>query len=134
MKLFKLLRIAKRDDGVFGVLIDNTLPFALTAERAWLNNEKGKSCIPAGTYICKRVNSPKFGNTFEVTNVIGRSEILFHKGNIDDDSRGCILVGEQFAVWQDNSCSISASQAGFTEFLSRTAAINEFQLDILEVN
>jgi len=137
MKKLKMLRIASRLDGVTSVFLDNILdqwlPFALTLERPWLNNAKGISCIPAGTYICKRVDSPKFGNTFEVTGVPNRDAILLHKGNIDDDSHGCILVGEQFSVWQDNSCSISASDAGFKEFLARTVAINEFELEIREV-
>lgn len=131
MKTFTLLRVTKaRQDGTFGVFIDADCPFAITAERAWLNNARGKSCIPVGEYTCKRVNSPKFGDTFEVTSVPGRSEILFHKGNIDDDSHGCILVGEQYAVWQDGSCSIAASAVGFTEFKQRTTVLQEFKLII----
>jgi hypothetical protein len=124
-------RIAHRMDGTFGViLMAGVLPIALSLERPWNNNAVGASCIPEGQYICKRVNSPKFGNTFEVTGVPGRTLILFHKGNIDDDSHGCILVGEEFSTWTDGSASIARSGDGFTEFLRRLEDVNEFFLTV----
>ena len=129
----KLKRIASRADGTFGVLLGaGDEPFALTLERPWADNAVGKSCIPAGTYTCKRVLSPKFGNTFEVTNVEGRSHILFHRGNVDDDTHGCILVGEKFESWADKSVSIQASAEGFKEFLFRLEGVDEFELTITE--
>ncbi len=80
-----------------------------------------------------RVISPKFGNTFEVTNVPNRSEILLHKGNITDDSHGCILVGEQFEPVKDKRVGVLASAKGFDEFLKRTEGFDEFQLRIILV-
>lgn len=132
MKSLTIKRIASRSDGTFGVLLDGGEPFALTLERSWLNNAVGKSCIPLGVYMCRRVQSPKFGNTFEVSNVPGRTHILFHKGNIDDDSHGCILIGEEFTHWNDGSVSIARSGPGFTEFLERLAGADEFGLTVLE--
>jgi hypothetical protein len=129
MKLI-IKRIATGDNGTFGVVMYNDIPFALTLERQWLNNQRGISCIPAGKYICKRVNSPKFGNTFEITNVPDRSSILFHKGNLDDDSHGCVLVGEQFEPI-NGSPGIVASAHGYNEFMLITSNINQFELDIL---
>ena len=64
-----------------------------TAEDDWLNNAPGKSCIVAGSYLCRRKVSPKFGETFEVTGVPGRSAILFHGGNTEEDTQGCVLLG-----------------------------------------
>lgn len=127
--LFKLLRIAFTDDGTFGVLFDGGIPFCVTLERPWLNNKRGESCIPEGNYVCKRVNSPRFRNTFEVTNVPGRSHILFHKGNLMDDSHGCILVGEQYELLNKKN-AILASGKAFAEFISRTQDFDEFQLRI----
>ena len=89
-------RVATGENGTFGVLIHENLPFAVTLEREWLDNKQNISCIPAGTYTCQRIYSMKFGETFEVTNVPNRTHILFHKGNLDDDSHGCILIGEWF--------------------------------------
>lgn len=126
-----LQRTHGRADGTFGVLSIDGLPICVTLERQWLDNAKGKSCIPAGRYIARRVQSPKFGNTFEVTGVPNRDAILFHGGNIDDDSHGCILVGEQFNIWKDGTCSIASSRIALAEFLQRTAAVNEFQLEVI---
>ena len=127
MKVMYIRRLPETIDGTFGVISEEGLPFGLTCERKWLNNKKGESCIPVGEYECERVTSPKFGNTFEVKNVNGRSEILFHKGNIDDDSHGCILIGEQFESIK-TKIAVLASEKGFTEFMNRLSGVNKFKL------
>lgn len=132
-----LRRVSLHPERTYGVLIrEDAVPFALTLEREADDNrasEPGRpgACIPAGTYVCKRVRSPRFGDTFEVRNVPGRSHILFHKGNIEDDSRGCILVGESFnpVLGKDG---IVASAQGFSQFLALNADRMEFTLTILD--
>ena len=101
------------------------IPFAVTVERPWLDNQKSVSCIPAGQYACQRVQSPKFGDTFEVQNVPNRTAILFHKGNITDDTHGCILVGEQFGT-VNGVPGVLASAQGFAEFMRRLAGEPSF--------
>jgi hypothetical protein len=64
-----------------------------TVELPWKNNERRKSCIPEGTYKCKPHTSPKFGKTFWIQDVPGRSEILIHVGNFTSDLLGCIAPG-----------------------------------------
>jgi len=130
MKLI-LKRIAENIYGTFGVLLKDNIPFALTVERRWLENIRGASCIPAGRYDCVRVRSPKFGNTFMIADVPNRSEILFHKGNIQDDSHGCIIIGEQFESLSGR-CAILSSQKGFSEFIELTKDVNEFIIDIIK--
>ncbi len=129
MKWFTIYRAPSTQSGTFGMILDEKIPFALTVERPWLNNEKGKSCIPADEYICKRVVSPKFGDTFEITNVPNRDHILFHKGNIMDDSHGCVVTGEQFE-YLDGKPAVIASGKAFSEFHERLKGINEFRLSI----
>jgi len=125
-----LKRVASNSDGVYGVLIDGLVPFALTLERPWVDNEPDVSCIPDGRYWCHRLISPHFGETFEVMDVPGRSHILFHKGNTEKDSRGCILIGEQFG-FLNGKISILSSKAGFNEFLARTREHDNFNLNIV---
>jgi len=129
-----LYRLPTTDEGTFGVLANLCVPFAVTLERKWLNNEKGKSCIPDGHYTCKRVQSLKFGETFQVMDVEGRSEILFHKGNIDNDSHGCILIGEMFdPVFKEGvkiGSGILASAQGFIEFMGILKGVSSFELEI----
>lgn len=136
MKSLIIRRITTGDQGTFGVLVFEDIPFALSLEREWLHNRPSVgdvpgSCIPAGEYICKRVNSPRFNNTFEVTDVPNRSHILFHKGNLDDDSRGCILVGEEFGQLGSSS-GIKSSKAGYNEFMAIMSNDDEFRLIIVD--
>ena len=125
-----LKRIASRDDGTYGVLLADGAPFAVTLERPWRDNRRGESCIPPGAYTCIRVQSPKFGPTWMVKDVPGRSEILFHAGNVFADSHGCILVAERFIVWQDGGCAIADSRVGIAELMSLTNGIVSFNLKI----
>lgn len=98
-----LYRNASTIFGTFGYLdlfaLDGTkLGRFCIAEDDWLDNKPTKSCIPSGTYTCKAVQSPKFGATYEVTKVPGRSHILFHAGNTEEDTLGCLLVGNSFGA------------------------------------
>lgn len=61
--------------------------------------------------------------------VPGRSEILFHKGNVDEDSHGCIIIGEQFESL-NGKIAVLASAKGFSEFLDRLNNRVFFTLEI----
>jgi hypothetical protein len=129
VKEMTLLRFVTGNAGTFGALMFQNIPFAVTLERQRLNNQSRISCIPAGNYACRRVNSPKFGDTFEVTHVTNRSHILFHKGNLDDDSYGCILVAEEFGKL-GNESGVKNSAAGYGEFMAILAGDDTFNLTI----
>lgn len=130
--MITLKRIVRTDNGTFGVMLDVDTPFALTAESPWAENRRGVSCIPRGWYTCRRVRSPRFGETFEVTKVPGRTHILFHKGNTPADTRGCILVGSFFGTLGGDAAVLSSTKA-FREFMERMKDKNEFILSIEEV-
>ena len=126
MNKLLLLRIGCDDYGLTqGVLVKDGVAFAVTLELPWRENAVGNSCIPHGVYTCKRIISPRFGDTFEVTNVHNRSHILFHRGNMLTDTAGCILVAEKFV-----DDKIGESNEGFKEFLQKFQGINEFTLEI----
>jgi len=136
MKTIIIRRVVTGDQGTFGVMVYQNIPFSLSLEREWADNRPSLngvpgSCIPAGTYMCNRVFSPKFHDTFEVTNVPGRSHILFHKGNLDDDSRGCIIVGEQFGDINGSS-GVLSSRAGYNEFMGIMKDVDVFRLIIVD--
>lgn len=130
MKYFTLIRVAYTPDGTYGVLLDEGQPFCLTIEREWLNNVSNISCIPVGKYICLRKKSPKFGETFEVLDVKGRTHILFHKGNLMDDSHGCIVVGEQYGHITLGEDALSSSGVAFKELMERLHGQRRFILEI----
>jgi len=75
---------------------------SFTCEPPWKDNRPRVSCIPVGTYVMIPYKSNKFGNTYLVKDVEGRSWILSHSGNVGGDMElglrtdtlGCILQGK----------------------------------------
>jgi hypothetical protein len=110
-------RFAYLPDGTLGKLTVNDQVFWI-AERPWRNNQQEISCIPPGTYTCKRYVSQRFGETFEITEVPNRTYILFHVGNFPEkDSHGCLLVGESLMKGHSAVASSKVAMARFRETL-----------------
>lgn len=125
-----LKRVAGDAEVAQGVLIGpGNIAFAVTLELPWRNNARKVSHIPVGTYKCRRVQSPRFGNTFEVL-VPGRDAILFHGGNTADDTLGCILVGHGFDPVKGKT-GIVQSQKEFGEFLKLQHKVETFTLHVV---
>jgi len=126
-----LKRIWETDTATYGVMIDD-VPFAVTLELPWRNNRQDISCIPAGNYYCRKITSPKFGQVFQVINVPGRENILIHKGNIDEDTKGCVIIGEMFErfFYKDKWWNgILRSGKGFKDLMERGGG--GFRLDVI---
>ncbi len=136
---FTLKRILFTDDGSPGVLILGNQPICLTLEENWRDNEKGLSCIPAGSYLCRRRNTPQHGDTFEVMDVPGRTAILIHSGNTEADTEGCILLGKEYSTIRardDQSGLIEVqlavlnSKMAFIQFMLLTGDRETFALHV----
>jgi len=131
MEDFGLLRVAIRPEGAFGVLLHKGLPFAVTLERTYaLPSGPGQLVkIPAGAWRCTKTVYLKGGyDTYEIE-VPGHSRLLFHRGNTELHSAGCVLVGESYATFAGQP-GIAASEAGFVEFMNRAGNRSEFQLRV----
>jgi hypothetical protein len=94
MKTLHLKRIIQSNDLTLGTLSSQEVLYALVLELPWKDNVPFESCIPAGTYRCELVSSPKYGKVYEVKGVLGRSNILIHYGNYVRNTDGCLLVGD----------------------------------------
>ena len=124
---FELKRVSIINHGAFGVLLQNGVPFAVTLERTYDPGNTVK--IGNGFHECHRSRYAKGGyDTFEIT-VLGHDRILFHKGNTELHSEGCILVAERFADFGDKP-GIAMSGEGFAEFMKRTADVDSFSLEV----
>jgi len=70
-------------------------------ERPWNDNEKGKSCIPEGTYdlslevspLIERLTNKSYKHGWTVKDVPGRTYIRFHQANYPKQLEGCIAMG-----------------------------------------
>ena len=76
--------------------------------------------------------SQKFGETYEIKNVNNRTDILFHKGNVVDDTKGCVLVGKNIGVKNDTLAVIDSTHA-FNNFMAYFGN-QSFVLDVVNLN
>lgn len=127
--MFSLKTVSILNDGCFGVLLHNEVPFAVTLERTYDNESQRRVKIQNGKHNCYRSRYNK-GNydTFEIE-VPGHSRILFHKGNTELHSEGCVLVAESFAMFGEKP-GIAFSGEGFNEFMKRAANTDHFVLTV----
>src|SRR5271168_2377957 len=99
-----LTRLDHSENGIFGQLLDsktNHLFFTLEHAFEQTDGTYGPK-LPNGNYLCVKGlhsldHTPTPFEAFEVTNVPGHSGILFHIGNYNRDSDGCILLGTSLA-------------------------------------
>ena len=136
MKTFNLRRIDHCKDGIFGELTmeDDKRVFFLTLEHAYPDDDKFKPKVPKGEYICKR-GTHKLSDlvpfeTFEIQKVPGCWGILFHVGNYNRDSSGCILIGKGRGFTQARGKMIVDSRRGFKEFMELLSGEDEFKIII----
>ena len=129
----KLFRTDFRPDGIFGELTsENGLLYLFTLEHSYQNEEGAwLPKIPEGTYQCIKGQHELEGQaepfeTFEVTRVPDHTGILFHKGNLDKDSEGCILIG---LLRSENE--IINSAGAFSRFMNAQKACDSFTLTVV---
>lgn len=105
-----LQRKTYTDDSIQGELSFDGIFLGYTLEPKWANNAVGASCVPSGTYKLIFDDGGRFNEEYgheciKLGDVPGRSEILFHKGNLPAHTKGCILVGSSSgidAVWSSD--------------------------------
>lgn len=120
-------------DGIFGILTDEIgFTLALTLEHSYDLLPK----LPNGEYVCQRGPHRLHGmtsdfETFEVKNVPGHSGILFHWGNYNKDSDGCVLLGSSRTPLDlVGTPMILNSRKAFAEFMSVLKGIDSFTLTV----
>ena len=131
MKAVRVVRVAEHLGATLGTLSIDGWPRMVTLEEAWRDNQRQISCIPEGNYTIKRHQSPRFGETFIVQNVPGRSHILFHAGNTDEDTLGCILVGSEFGEIKKKP-AVLRSKSAFLLFMNLLTGVDTASLQIVK--
>lgn len=97
--------------------------------------------IEPGTYICRRTTFHRGGyETFEVTGVPGRSRILWHIANVEEDVKGCIGPGMRLGLlWEDEDedtgeqgykLAVLDSGQAFQEFMEFFNGVDEWVLTV----
>jgi uncharacterized protein DUF5675 len=124
-------------NGIFGSLfsIDNSI-LLFTLEHAYDDGGEFVPKIPIGTYECVRgihqleptsINpKPQPFSTFEITGVVGHTNLLFHTGNFNEDSAGCVLVATG-----RNEHMLTNSREGFERFMDAQTGCDSFELIVI---
>jgi hypothetical protein len=125
-----LTRKRSAESGIYGELTTATGLFvADTLEHAYPEGNFYYPKVPPGAYICRRGTHVLHDGvpfiTFEVTEVPGHTGILFHTGNVNQDSEGCILLGEGMTPTH-----ITESRRAFVKFMLLQSDVNEFTLTV----
>lgn len=126
--MLKLTRTRFSPQGIFGEITKEGVHICYTLEHSF----DSKPALPAGIYTCKRglhqlATMAQNFVTFEVQNVPGHTGILFHTGNVNGDSLGCILVGEKV-----KGDVLLQSRAAFSTFMTLLARTTDFQLEVVD--
>jgi len=129
----KLKRIDCQAQGVFSSLTDGNR-ILYTCEHSYQSADGSWGAkITPGTYLCQRGNHTLDGvhwfSTFEVTGIEGHAGILFHSGNTEMDSEGCILLGLGFGTINGMK-AVYSSAAAFAAFSSMQAGCDSFTLTV----
>ena len=131
MKQVRITRVATNaTEGTFGVLTVDGMPFCVTLEPYSNDNQSNVSCIPAQQYMCKPYSSAKYNNVYQVMNVPGRSSILFHSGNTDNHTEGCIILASYYGKLNGDWAALNSGTT-FNKFREYIAQ-DDFLLTIKE--
>ena len=123
-----LKRFEETDDATLGSLyIDDELQCYTLEDGHRDIKVAGETRIPAGEYSLIDRQHGGFYDRYknlgewhagmiEVKNVKGFSNILIHRGNTDDDTAGCILVGRNY---NKNNMTIQSSAAAYEQLYKK---------------
>jgi hypothetical protein len=132
------IRLIRRDwseEGIFGELVDTSGNLiCYTLEHAFpQDGGKYEPKLPSGSYVCligthRLDHNPAPFQAYEVTGVPGHTGILFHVGNYNADSDGCILLGTAIA---GRDQSLTESRVAFSKFMTLQNGLNTFNLTVV---
>jgi hypothetical protein len=141
-----LIRTHYLSNGIYGQLLgDDGIEICKTLEHAfpmgWSDHPYFEPAVIEGQYLCQRGTHqlprdtggpPKMLETYELLNVPGHTGILFHNGNFNHDSKGCILVGERIWVVENKFFGISDSNKAFRDFMRHMEGKDKFTLQVTD--
>ena len=128
-----IVRFKETDEGVIGFLYFDDIDFyCFTLQPD--SNDAERFYIPDGNYIARRFKGNKWKDTFEIVRegsngVDGHKYLLFHSGNIEKHSEGCIMLGETIGKLEGVR-EVLNSGATFQKFLFYTKDVKSFDLTL----
>jgi hypothetical protein len=121
------------EDNTRGLLYAGGKFIGYTMEDPWNDNEKFESCIPNGEYkteIRKSKDSPSRDYDHMILrDVPNRSYILWHVGNTEEHTEGCLLPGK--TALED---MVGNSQKAFDELMELAKRVESIETRITDIS
>lgn len=133
--MITLKRLHKKAEGIFSILFVDGSQF-YTLEHSFLQPDGGYDAIlQPRIYTCQLgehqlKHDPTPFQTYEVTGVTGHWGVLFHVGNWNKDSDGCILVGSNIDL-TGVPPMITHSEIAFKSFMTLMNNVDSFTLNVM---
>lgn len=134
----KLVRTDAAHDGIFSLLKkEDGEVIAVCLEHPYESGAGDGSYtakLKPGVYKCVRGQHKLHGmtdsfTTFEITGVIGHTNILLHFGNYAADSEGCVLLGRRIVpIPGETDRMITSSRNTFNKFMDLQRDVDQFTL------
>lgn len=139
----RLIRDRKRPDGVFSTLFTDTYDqLCVSVTHAYKDAATGmwEPKTPPGKYRCVRgmhaLHDGVQFETFEIMDVPGHTDILFHVGNWNENSEGCECVGLKMIEGNHKGkplvAMVTNSGVAFQRFMAAQEGCDEFELTVEE--
>lgn len=125
MKHLRITRVERSEDGLIGVLTIDGRADCFTLQP---DEQDQHFSIPVGNYLCKRFHGKKWQDTFEIV-VPGHTALLFHSGNVEENTEGCILLGQTVGSLNGKRAVLN-SQWALGEFMKKMGDDQECNLVI----
>lgn len=122
METVRIVRLEQTAQGALGSMTLFGHLFCSTLEPD--SNDPDRFQIPEGTYFCRRFSGSKYKDTFEVV-VPGHTALLFHAGNIEAHTQGCIILGQYPGKLANNRAVLNSGNT-FNKFMAILQGVNSF--------
>lgn len=108
MQKFILKRKYRKNEATLGTIFTiKGKEICKTLENRWHKNKNIISCIPEGVYKVVADNKGKF-KYWQILDVKNRDNIEIHQGNLEKDTRGCIIIGKKWGFIKDELAVLSS--------------------------
>jgi len=127
--MLKLIRLEQTTQGALGAVVLNGEYFCSFLMPDAFDYKKYQ--IPSGRYLCRRYHGTKWTDTFEIV-VPGHTALLFHAGNVEAHTEGCIILGQYPGKLKGNRAVLNSGTT-FKNFMRRMEHVEEFYVNIVDL-
>ena len=140
MPKISLVRLESTDHATLGAIVGAGEILCLSLELPWRDNQTNVSCIPCGQYKLRRrvnwFNAERYGHTYEVDAVFGRTGILIHPANAPSELLGCIAPGSTIGdvtIGGARQRGVKSSGVAFSRLMEFLADVETASLSISQL-